>query len=178
MQASPAEKCGELLAKFYNFISQPSECISRECFMHLMRLLTREELSSEETDKVYMRFSQSTLLNEYKFKKFLVDYVEFKYDMRKERLSDILRTFCCYELVPLFQAKFTQLDYHLRRKKLSLSQESLEIWLKDGGSDEDMKQFRELRAREAKKKERLLNRVAVRVQKIEEEGPASEDSSV
>lgn len=42
--------------------------------------------------------------------------------MRQGRLSDLIRTFCCYELSPLFQARFTVLDYHLRRKQLQLAQ--------------------------------------------------------
>ena len=75
MKAASAEKCAELLAKFYNFLSEPSECISRESFTHLLRLLARQNLSPEETDKVYLRFSESSLINEYKFKKFLMDYI-------------------------------------------------------------------------------------------------------
>jgi hypothetical protein len=89
-----------------------------------------------------MRFSESGLINEYRFKKFLLDYVEFKYDMRQGRLSDLLRTFCCYELAPLFQARFTALDYHLRRKQLQTTPESKDIWLRDGGNDQDEQQFR------------------------------------
>lgn len=41
MKTASAEAVAEYLGRFYHFLSEPSECLSRETFFHLMRLLTR-----------------------------------------------------------------------------------------------------------------------------------------
>ena len=51
--------------------------------------------------------------------------------MNYDTLSSKLRTFCCRELVPLFLARYESFNYYLLRKKIKITEESIEIWLKD-----------------------------------------------
>ncbi len=47
-----------------------------------MKVLTKEQSASlEQSNKIYNKFGESSLMNEYKFKKFIIDYVEYKYTM-------------------------------------------------------------------------------------------------
>lgn len=45
-------------------------------------------------------------MDEYKFKNFLLDYVDHKYDHSENNFHTSLRTFCCRELVPMLLANF------------------------------------------------------------------------
>ena len=119
----------------------------------------------EETGKVYDRFSDS-LINESQFKNFIVDYGEFRYDLRNAALDRILRTVCCYDLVPIL-AKHAQLDYHLRRKALKLATDSWDIWLHDGSNEQTQVEFQAYKIKELQKKHKLLRKLAEK--KVEEE---------
>ena len=70
-------------------------------------------------------------MDEYKFKNFLLDYVDHKYDHHENNFHTSLRTFCCRELVPMLLANFEPLKYYLKRKKITISDESSQIWLHD-----------------------------------------------
>lgn len=80
---------------------------------------------------MYNKFSPNGLMDEYLFKNFVLDYVNYKYEMVYDTLSSKLRTFCCREIVPLLLTNFEQFKYSIYRKKGKPTPQSMEIWLKD-----------------------------------------------
>lgn len=56
-------------------------------------------------------------MDEYRFKNFILDYVDFKYEMAHDTLCSKLRTFCCKEILPFLLANFEQFKYSITRKK-------------------------------------------------------------
>ena len=74
----------------------------------------------------------------------------------KKTLLAKLRTFCCRVIVPLLLANFSTLQYHLKRKKIIISEESAHIWLKDKINGVMDAEFTKVRHRQLKKKANLL----------------------
>jgi hypothetical protein len=79
MQKASNKEIADTMAKLFHFLSAPSETISRETFALFLRLVTKEDSSLEETNKFYDKFVQKTLMDEPKFKAFIMDYVQYNY---------------------------------------------------------------------------------------------------
>lgn len=144
------------MGKFYLFLSEPSICLSHETFTAFFRIL--QNVSGQDGSSVYDRFSHSGLMDQMKFKTFIIDYTEFKYDMKHEPLKNTLQTFCCRQIAPLIlPGGSQQIKCFMRRKKIVLSKDSKLLWLSDKPSEEKVEAFSLFKQKEFKKKARLLN---------------------
>ena len=70
-------------------------------------------------------------MDESKFKNFVLDFVNENYSLNERGVPARLRTFCCRVIVPLFLANFEAFKYYLKRKKVVISEDSSQIWLRD-----------------------------------------------
>jgi hypothetical protein len=94
------------VARLFVFLAEPSKTLSRDTFAAFLQMVTREKVTTQDGDKFYDKFSHNSLMDEYKFKNFLLDYVDHKYDHHENNFHTSLRTFCCRELVPMLLANF------------------------------------------------------------------------
>lgn len=82
MQKANHQLIADTIARLYFFLSEPSKTINRETFTYFIKLITKEDSPAADIAMTYDRFSQHSLMDEYKFKKFLLDYINFKYELR------------------------------------------------------------------------------------------------